>query len=143
MPQAHGTRVRYTRQAAAIVAVMSEMRTFRGARDIYRALNDDGRRVGLATVYRHLRVLADRGDVDTIQAASGEIRYLLRTSSTTWHLTCRSCGRTVEVDGSEIRAWARDVAAGAGFTLTGYTVELSGLCPAHAGASTPRASRQS
>ena len=41
MPQAHRTRVRYTRQAAAIVAVMSEMRTFRGARDIYRALNDD------------------------------------------------------------------------------------------------------
>jgi Fur family transcriptional regulator, ferric uptake regulator len=133
MPQARGTRFRSTRQAAAILAVMSGMGTFCGARDIYRALRDGGQQVGLATVYRHLRVLAERGDVDTIQAASGESRYHLRASSATFHLTCRACGQVVAVDGTEIRDWAGRLAADAGFTLTGYTVELSGLCPAHAG----------
>jgi Fur family ferric uptake transcriptional regulator len=131
MPQAGGTRVRATRQAAAIVAVMSRMRAFCGARDIYDTLRGDGRPVGLATVYRHLHVLAERGEIDTIRAATGESRYRLRPGSATCHLICRACGSVVEADGNEIRDWAGQVAAGAGFTLTGYTVGLSGLCPAH------------
>jgi Fur family transcriptional regulator, ferric uptake regulator len=112
---------------------MSGMRAFCGARDIYGALRDGGQQVGLATVYRHLHVLAERGDVDTIQTASGESRYRLRASSATCHLTCRVCGRIVAVDGSEIQDWARRFAIEAGFILTGYTVELSGLCPTHSG----------
>jgi Fur family ferric uptake transcriptional regulator len=131
VPQARGTRVRSTRQAAAIVAVMSGMRAFCGARDLYDALRAGGQQVGLATVYRHLRVLAERGDVDMIQAADGESRHRLRASSATCHLACRARGQVVAVDGSEIRDWAGRFAAGAGFALTGYTVELSGLCPAH------------
>ena len=133
MLHARGTRVRSTRQAVAIVAAMSGMRTFCGARDIYDALHGSGQHVGLATVYRHLHVLAERGKVDTIHTASGESRYRLRTSSATCHLVCRACGRIIEVDGSEIREWAKQVAAEAGFSLTGYTAELSGLCPAHGG----------
>ena len=133
MPQAGGTRVRATRQAAAVIAVMSGMRAFCGARDIYDALCRRGQHVGLATVYRHLHVLAERGEVDTIYTASGESRYRLRASTATCHLICRSCGRIVAVDGSEILDWGKQVAAEAGFTFTGYTVGLSGLCPAHAG----------
>jgi Fur family ferric uptake transcriptional regulator len=133
MPQAGGTRVRATRQAAAVIAVMSGIRAFCGARDIYDALRGGGQHVGLATVYRHLHVLAERGEVDTIHMTSGESRYRLRASSATCHLICRACGRIVAVDGSEIPDWGKQVAAEAGFTFTGYTVELSGLCPAHAG----------
>ena len=133
MPQARGTRFRFTRQAAAIVAVMSGMRAFSGARDIHSALRDGGQQVGIATVYRHLRVLAERGDVDTIQTANGESRYRLRASRTTFHLACRACGQVVEVDGTEVRDWARRLAVEAGFTLTGYAVGLTGLCPVHAG----------
>lgn len=144
MPQARGTRIRATRQAAAIVAVMSRMRAFCGARDIYDALLGEGQPVGLATVYRHLHVLTEQGDVDTLYTASGESRYRLRDSGATCHLTCRACGRIVVVDGSEIREWAGRVAAGAGFTLTRYSVALSGLCSAHGegqpGGPTPPAS---
>jgi Fur family ferric uptake transcriptional regulator len=132
MPQAGGTKVRATRQAAAIVEVMSGMRAFCSARDIYDALRRRGQHVGLATVYRHLHVLAERGEVDTIHTASGESRYRLRASGATCHLICRACGCVVEADGSEILDWGRQVAAESGYTFTGYTVELSGLCPEHA-----------
>ena len=133
MPQAGGTRVRATRQAAAVIAVMSGMRGFCGARDIHEALRRRGQRVGLATVYRHLHVLTERGEVDSIYTATGESRYRLRASRSTCHLTCRVCGRVIAVDGSEVLDWGKQVAAEAGFTFTGYTAELSGLCPAHAG----------
>jgi Fur family ferric uptake transcriptional regulator len=132
MPQPRGTRVRATRQAAAVVAAMSGMRAFCSARDIYDALRGGGQHVGLATVYRHLHVLAERGEADVIHTASGESRYRLRASSATCHLACRACGRVVAVDGTEILDWGKQVAAETGFTFTGYTVELSGLCAAHA-----------
>jgi hypothetical protein len=44
----------------------------------------------------------------------------------------RVCGRTAEVDGREVWEWARQVAFLAGFTLTGHTVQLTGVCAAHA-----------
>lgn len=105
MPQAGGTRVRATRQVAAVIAVMSGMRAFCGARDIYDVLRRCGHHVGLATVYRHLHVLAERGEAGAIYTASGESRYRLRASSATCHLICRACGCTVAVDGSEILHW--------------------------------------
>ena len=132
MPQPQGTRVRYTRQAAAVIAVMSGMPAFSDARGIREAVRRAGGRVGLMTVYRHLRVLAEQGRVDTIHGARGQALYRLRPDGFTHHLTCRVCGRTAEVDGREVWEWARRVAFLAGFTLTGHTVELTGVCPAHA-----------
>jgi Fur family transcriptional regulator, ferric uptake regulator len=62
--------------------------------------------MGLATVYRHLHMLAERGEVDTTRTATGESLYRLRVSSAACHLICRACGRIVAVGGSEIPDWA-------------------------------------
>ena len=89
-----------------------------------------GEHVGLATVYRHLQALSEQGSVDAIRDASGELLY--RQCGTTvhhHHLTCRQCGRSVEVEGRAVEQWAERVAAEAGFTDVGHTVELFGLCP--------------
>jgi len=133
MAQPQGTWVRYSRQAAAVITVMSGMTAFSDARDIRDAVRRAGGRVGLATVYRHLRILAEQGRVDTIRGTGGQALYRLRSDGFTHHITCRVCGRTAEVDGHEVWEWARQVALLAGFTLTGHTVELTGVCPAHAG----------
>jgi Fur family ferric uptake transcriptional regulator len=84
-------------------------------------------------VYRHLRLLAEDGRLDTVRGAGGQTLYRLRPDGFTNHLTCRACGRTVEVDGHEVWEWARKVAFLAGFTLTGQAVELTGVCAAHTG----------
>jgi Fur family transcriptional regulator, ferric uptake regulator len=132
MPQPRGTRARYTRQAAAVIAVMTGMTAFSDARGIREAVLRAGGRVGLATVYRQLHVLAEHGSVDIVRGPGGAARYRLRRHGITHHLTCRICGRTVEVDGGEVREWARQVAAEQGFMLTEHTVELTGVCPGHA-----------
>lgn len=137
MPQPRGTRVRYTRQAAAVIAVMSGMSVYSDARDILEAVRQAGGRVGLATVYRHLRVLAEEGSVDTARGAGGQTLYRLRRDARTHFLTCRVCGNTVEVDGEELWEWVREVASRAGFTLTGHTVELTGVCRVHANGARP------
>ena len=66
MPEPQGTRVRCTRQAAAVITVVAGMPAFSDTRAIHAAVPEADGRVGLATVYRHLRVLAEQGRVDTI-----------------------------------------------------------------------------
>jgi Fur family transcriptional regulator, ferric uptake regulator len=134
MRQPRGTRVRGTRQAEAIVSALAGMPGFSSAQDIHAELRSRGENVGLTTVYRHLQVLTGQGDLDTIRDASGETLYRkCGSSSHHHHLTCRECGRSVEVEGRVVEQWAERVAAEAGFTAVNHTVELFGLCPDHAG----------
>ena len=103
---------------------------FCSAQQIHAELRSRGEHVGLTTVYRHLQVLSEDGQVDAIRDASGETLYRrCRSDSHHHHLTCRNCGRSVEVEGRAVERWAEQVAAEAGFTDVGHTVELFGLCP--------------
>ncbi len=124
------TRVRGTKQAQALATALASMPGFCSAQDIYAELRRRGEHVGLTTVYRHLQALSEQGSVDTIRDDSGETLYRqCGTTSHHHHLTCRACGRSVEVEGRAVEQWADRVAAQAGFTDVGHTVELFGLCP--------------
>ena len=125
-----GTRVRGTRQAEALSAALDNLAGFASAQQIHAELRRGGDRICLPTVYRHLQVLSEDGGVDTIRDANGETLYRrCRTSAHHHHLTCRTCGRSVEVEGSAVERWAEQVAAEAGFTEVDHTVELFGSCP--------------
>jgi Fur family transcriptional regulator, ferric uptake regulator len=125
-----GTRVRGTRQAEAIAAVLDRLPGFASAQQIHAALRARGEQVGLTTVYRHLQALSETDRVDAIRDGAGETLYRrCRTGAHHHHLTCRNCGRSVEVEGRAVERWADQVAAQAGFTEVGHTVELFGLCP--------------
>ena len=102
---------------------------FRTAQEVYADLRAAGERVGLTTVYRHLQALADEGAVDVLRTADGEAAYRLCASGHHHHhLVCRSCGRTVEVEGPAVERWARHVAERHGFTDVEHTVEVFGTC---------------
>jgi Fur family transcriptional regulator, ferric uptake regulator len=125
-----GTRGRGTRQAEAVAAALDRLPGFCSAQQIHAELRERGDQVGLTTVYRHLQALSEAGRVDAIRDSSGEILYRrCQTDAHHHHLTCRDCGRSVEVEGKAVERWAEDVARLAGFSDVGHTVELSGLCP--------------
>jgi Fur family ferric uptake transcriptional regulator len=125
-----GTKVRGTRQAAALAAALDNLTGFCSAQQIHAELRRRGEHIGLTTVYRHLQVLSDEGSVDAIRDSSGETLYRqCGTSAHHHHLTCRACGKSVEVEGRAVEQWAERVARDAGFTDVGHTVELFGLCP--------------
>jgi len=131
---ARRTRARGTRQAQALAAALEGLPGFCSAQEIHAELRRRGEQVGLATVYRHLQALSEEGSVDAIRDASGETLYRqCGTSVHHHHLTCRNCGGSVEVEGRAVEQWAERVAAEAGFTDVGHTVELFGLCPECAG----------
>lgn len=124
-----GTAVRATRQGDAVSAALAETDAFTSAQDLHARLRAQGAAVGLTTVYRHLQVLADRGEVDMIRRDDGETVYRRCASDDHHHhLVCRSCGRTVEIAGPEIEAWTAKVANAEGFVDVVHTVEIYGTC---------------
>ncbi len=127
-------RVRQTRQAAAIEGLLREADGFRTAQEVHDELRHRGDRVGLTTVYRHLNLLAENNLADVVHSEDGESQFRLCGAAAETHhhhLVCRECGRSVEVEGPEVEAWAEQVAAAAGYTEISHTVELFGLCAEH------------
>lgn len=122
---------RPTRQRAALADELTGAAEFRSAQDIHASLSASGTRVGLATVYRNLQAMAADGEVDVIRTADGEAVYrACATDQHHHHVTCRSCGLTVEVTGDAVERWAESVAAEHGFTAVRHTLEIDGLCAA-------------
>ena len=122
--------MRSTRQRAAVAAVLADVEEFRSAQDLHAALKARGESVGLTTVYRTLAALADAGEVDVLLRDDGEALYRRCSSGHHHHLVCRSCGRTVEVEGPTVERWAAKVAAEHGYTDVSHTLEIFGLCSA-------------
>jgi Fur family ferric uptake transcriptional regulator len=122
--------VRGTRQAEALASVLGSLPGFLSAQQIHAELRRRGERIGLTTVYRHLQVLSEDGQLDTIRDAGGETLYRrCRSETHHHHLICRECGSSVEVEGRAVEQWAEKVAAESGFTTVDHTLELFGLCP--------------
>ena len=103
-----GTRP--TRQRRAVATALQRFEDFRSAQDIHELLRRNGENVGLSTVYRTLQTLADGGEVDMLRTQDGEALYRLCSATHHHHLVCRSCGRTVEVEGPTVERWADTVA---------------------------------
>ena len=123
--------VRSTRQRTAVADVLSRVDGFRSAQELHDLLRHDGASVGLTTVYRHLQALADAGHIDVLRTGGSEAVYRrCPTEEHHHHLVCRSCGRSVEVEGPEVEAWASAVASQHGFTAVSHTVEVFGTCAA-------------
>lgn len=120
---------RSTRQRAAVVAALGQSAEFRSAQQLHRMLTDRGESVGLATVYRTLQAMADRGEVDALRGPDGEVRYRqCDDAGHHHHLVCRRCGRTVELDALELEGWAAAMATRYGFSQVEHTLELFGVC---------------
>lgn len=120
---------RSTRQRTAVASLLDEVDDFRSAQDLHDLLKRRGESVGLTTVYRTLQTMANTGAVDVVRTDDGESVYRRCASGRHHHhLVCRSCGRTVEIEGPTVESWANGVAAEHGFTDLSHTVEIFGTC---------------
>ena len=120
---------RPTRQRRAVAAALGSFEDFRSAQDIHDLLKRQGENVGLSTVYRTLQALADGGEVDMLRTGDGEGLYRRCSTTHHHHLVCRTCGRTVEVEGPTVEQWSDSIARRHGFTDVSHTLEIFGTCP--------------
>jgi Fur family transcriptional regulator, ferric uptake regulator len=126
----HPARVpRRTRQGDAVRTVVLGSDNFRSAQDIHAQLRAAGETVGLTTVYRHLALLTDEGQLDALQTAEGELLYRrCHIDGHHHHVVCRVCGKGTEVELPDLERWAESTAMELGYTSVTHTVEIFGVC---------------
>jgi Fur family transcriptional regulator, ferric uptake regulator len=88
-------------------------------------------RVGYATVYRTLKLLAECGVAFERKFGDGLTRYELADEESHHdHLICDDCGTIVEFEEPRIEELQDDVAKRHGYILLRHKHEMYGLCPA-------------
>jgi Fur family ferric uptake transcriptional regulator len=97
--------------------------------DLHALLRQGPQPMGLATVYRHLRQLQQRGLIRCRHLPSGEALFA-PTERDEHHLTCVDCGSTVVLEHCPMHDIHLSDSQASGFALLFHTLEFFGLCPA-------------
>lgn len=119
---------RNTWQKDAVRQALDKSLSFVSAGQLHQELKNQGSSIGLATVYRALTDLAKSGEADSLQSKDGETLYRACTNEHHHHLICRSCAKTVEIDGASVEDWASKIAKQYGFQDVTHTIDLFGVC---------------
>ena len=123
-----GVGVRPTRQRVVVLTELMAEQNDATAQQLHERLRARGERLGLATVYRTLGLLAEEGVVDALSHRPGELCYRLCGEGHHHHLTCSSCHQVVELDECELEPWLERISEAHGFVTTGHRLEVAGLC---------------
>ena len=120
---------RTTRQRAAIAKVLTEAGGFLTAQELFDRLRERGHKIGLATVYRNLQSLAEKGEVDALRRPDGDLSYRqCETDEHHHHFVCRRCGFSVELANEDLEVWAKAAGGKYGFSDITHDLELFGIC---------------
>ena len=85
--------------------------------------------IGLATVYRALRLFCECGICRELKVDDGIARYEhLYGHQHHDHLICTKCGRFVEIMNPQIEKLQERVARAKGFTLEKHRLQIYGIC---------------
>ena len=122
-----GPAYRITAQRKAIVEALAANGRYLTARELHSKLARKRAGIGLATVYRTLETLHDKGAA-VVQKRGGETAYLFCPPEHHHHAVCTKCGKVEDVPCRAIERIGRDLTAGLRFTLVHHRLELFGLC---------------
>lgn len=97
--------------------------------EIKKRKNQDvqAKKIGIATIYRTLKMLKNLGLVSERHFGDGRARYEI-ISEHHDHLICKECGLTIEFLDQEIEERQKHIAQKYNFLLISHRHELLGLC---------------
>jgi len=86
--------------------------------------------VGLVTVYRTLRLLADLNLLCQLSPDNRQPTFLLRRPDEHHHhLVCSGCGHVVDFTSSDVERLELRLAHETGYQIEGHILEFTGRCP--------------
>ncbi len=122
-----GLKVTFSRMKILELLENSEKRHM-SAEDIYKALLDVGKEIGLATIYRVLTQFESAGLVIRHHFESGQAVFELERGSHHDHLICVKCGKIVEFVDESIESKQEQIAEENGFKISDHSLIIYGVC---------------
>lgn len=120
--------MRNTSQRKAVLVALGDLHgTHPTASEIYGAIKVRSFQIGLATVYRTLDAMVERGDVAAVRTGNA-VRYDL-THNHHHHLICQVCGKVTDIDASEVPGeLITFFETETGFDLADASIQINGTC---------------
>ncbi len=119
---------RNTRQRQAIRRIFEEADRPLSPQEVLPAAQSYVPGLGIATVYRNLKVLVADGWLESVALPGESPRYEVAGKRHHHHFRCRTCDRVFEIDGCSTNLVVQLTPRG--FRLEGHDVVLYGLCMA-------------
>lgn len=116
-----------SKQKEAIIRVLRETSSHPSAEWIYEQVRKDVPNIGLATIYRNLRLLNEAGEVSEIRTSGDGTRFDYNTR-THYHFHCDRCGRILDLDEPIDTTIEARIARRTGLRVTRHHLELGGVC---------------
>lgn len=125
----HGYRLTAPR-SAIVDAVLRHARSF-SAEELVAELSEtpNSPRIGRATIYRTLEVLAAIDVLTRVVQPDGHPTYIWGTPGHRHHLLCEHCGKTVTFTACPIDDLVHDLTRSTDFEIHDHVLEVFGLCP--------------
>ena len=121
--------LKVTKQRMAILAILQEAAGSMTADEIYLTLKQQDQSFGLSTVYRALTSLEEHELVTRSDLPGSSQCFFLKATGHRHRLVCVRCKRSVLLDGCPVEQFAAQVGSEYGFTITGHSFEIFGICP--------------
>jgi Fur family transcriptional regulator, ferric uptake regulator len=114
----------------AVVDLLGRQDCCLTAQEIFDRLRTEGRRVGIATVYRVLEQLSERDLVQRVDVGGGTARYeaALPRGEHHHHLVCHDCGKVEAFADDELEAVIHKVERRTGYSVAAHDIVLRGAC---------------
>ena len=112
----------------AVVELLGRQDCCLTAQEIFDALRADGRKVGIASIYRVLELLTEKGLLQRVDFGAGVARFEPAHSSGEHHhhLVCSNCGRVEAFEDEELERALHKVEKRTGYSVAGHDVVLRG-----------------
>lgn len=123
-----GLGQRQTRQRDAILRVIREAPGPLTVQEIHERGRETVSGLGIATVYRTLKLLLEAELVATVVLPTGEPRYEAAELGHHHHFHCRRCERVFDLDACPVEIPRNKPYAG-GFLVEDHEITLYGSCP--------------
>ena len=120
---------RTTAARRAVVDLITGREGHFTAADLVDDAHDRGLRIGRATIFRTLDVLAELRAVERIDLPSGDHAYVACDPVHHHHVVCSVCGRSSDIDDAGLRSVVREIARRTGYRIDEHRLELFGRCP--------------
>jgi len=118
--------LKMTGQRRLIARVLSEAVDHPDVEELYRRALALDSRVSIATVYRTVRLLEEKGILERHDFGGGRARYEATDHGHHYHLIDIDSGKVIEFSDEQHEALATAIAARLGFRLVGHRLELFG-----------------
>jgi Fur family transcriptional regulator, ferric uptake regulator len=120
--------LRSTEQRRVIVDTFFESAAHITIEELLAQVRESDPKVGYATVYRTLKLLAECGVAHERRFGDGVTRYEVAHHEHHDHLICTECGVIEEFEEEAIERLQEQVAARHGFRIRFHKLELYGMC---------------